>query len=258
MREKSVNIAMWSGPRNISTAMMYSFGNRPDCRCWDEPFYGFSLARRGNAHPLREEIIAAWGADFDALVQRCLAPPPQGGRPVFYQKHMTHHMLKGVDRSFVLGMTNAFLVRSPERVLESYVKKWPTVTLQDIGFVEQAEIFDMVAERLGKAPPVVDADDILSDPEGTLRALCQALGIAFRAEMLAWPAGPKPFDGVWAPHWYNAVWRSTGFERRPSAKPVLTASLAAIAEAARPYYERLLRHRLVSATPPSPAAGAVT
>jgi hypothetical protein len=177
---------------------------------------------------------------------------------VFYQKHMTHHMLKGVDRSFVHGLTNAFLIRSPERVLESYVKKWPTVTLQDIGFVEQAEIFDMVAERQGKAPPVVDADDILSDPERLLRALCQALGIPFRAEMLAWPAGPKPFDGVWAPHWYNAVWRSTGFERRPSATPVLTASLAAIAEAARPYYERLLRHRLVSAAPTSPAAGAVT
>jgi hypothetical protein len=257
MRERTVNIAMWSGPRNISTAMMYSFGNRPDCLCWDEPFYGFSLARRGNDHPLRDKIIAAWGADFDAVVQRCLAAPPPG-RPVFYQKHMTHHMLKGVDRSFVHRLTNAFLIRSPERVLESYVKKWPSVTLQDIGFVEQAELFDMVAERLGKAPPVVDADDILSDPEGMLRALCQAIGIPFRPEMLSWPAGPKSFDGVWAPHWYNAVWMSTGFEQRPSAKPVLAGSLEAIAEAALPYYEALLRHRLVSAAAVSPVAGAVT
>jgi hypothetical protein len=169
---------------------------------------------------------------------------------------MTHHMLKGFDRSFVHGLTNAFLIRSPERVLESYVKKWPTVTLQDIGFVEQAEIFDMVAERLGKAPPVVDADDISGDPEGMLRALCAALGIEFRQEMLSWPAGPKPFDGVWAPHWYNAVWRSTGFERRPAARTAMTGGLAAIADAARPYYERLLRHRLVSS--PISVAGAAT
>jgi hypothetical protein len=255
MTEKSVNIAMWSGPRNISTAMMYSFGNRPDCTCWDEPFYGFALKARGNDHPLRDEIIAAWGSDFEVLVKRCLEPAPQG-RPVFYQKHMTHHMLKGFDRSFVHGLTNAFLIRSPERVLESYVKKWSTVTLQDIGFVEQAEIFDMVAERLGKAPPVVDADDILSDPEGILRVLCAALGIEFRQQMLSWPAGPKSFDGVWAPHWYNAVWTSTGFEQRPAARPAMTGGLAAIADAAQPYYEKLLRHRLVS--PPMSAAGAAT
>ena len=174
---------------------------------------------------------------------------------MFYQKHMTHHMLTGFDRSFIHGLSNAFLIRSPERVLESYIKKWPTVTLQDIGFVEQAEIFDMVAERLGAAPPVVDAEDILSDPEGMLRVLCQALGIAFRPEMLSWSAGPKSFDGVWAPHWYNAVWMSTGFEQRPAAKPVLTGGLAAIADSARPYYERLLRHRLVS---PTSSVGAAT
>ena len=141
------NIAMWSGPRNISTAMMYSFGNRPDCVAWDEPFYAFSLVHHGNDHPMRDEIIAAGDSDWDSLVAKCLAP---AAKPVFYQKHMTHHMLKGYDRSWIKGLTNAFLIREPERVLASYTKKWSDVSLRDIGFVEQAEIFDMVADHLGK------------------------------------------------------------------------------------------------------------
>ena len=160
-------------------------------------------------HPLREEIIAAWGADFDALVDGCLAPPPQGGKPVFYQKHMTHHMLQGFDRSW--------RPRDDQRLPDPLAGAGARELCQemadgharsDIGFVEQAEIFDLVAERLGKAPPVVDADDVLERPAGRRSGHCaRRCGIAFRAEMLAWPAGPKPFDGVWAPHWYNAVWQ---------------------------------------------------
>ena len=172
---------------------------------------------------------------------------------------MTHHMLKGYDRAWITGLTNAFLIRSPERVLASYAKKWSDVTLRDIGFVEQAEIFDMVADGWQARRRSSMPTTYLRDPRGVAqRRLCQACGIPFDAAMLAWPAGPKPFDGVWAPHWYNAVWALDRLRRRPSAKPVLTASLAEIAEAARPYYERLLRHRLVSAAPTSPAAGAVT
>ncbi len=251
---QATNIAMWSGPRNISTAMMYAFGNRPDCQCWDEPLYGFSLAHRGNDHPLRDEIIAAWGSDFSTLVDGCVAPPAEG-KSVFYQKHMTHHMLPGFDRSWIHQLSNAFLIRSPERVLQSYIQKWADVTLRDIGFVEQAEIFDRVADKLGKAPPVIDAEDVLADPPALLKALCSALGIPFRSEMLSWPAGPKPFDGVWAPHWYNAVWKSTGFASRSPATPVLPDVVKPIADAARPYYERLWRYRLASSTPPSAGAG---
>jgi hypothetical protein len=245
---KTVNIAMWSGPRNISTAMMYSFGNRADCFAWDEPFYAFSLKHHGNDHPLREEIIAANESNFDRLVARCLAPAPDGRR-VFYQKHMTHHMLPGYDRQWIGALANAFLIRSPERVLASYAKKWSEVSLRAIGFAEQAEIFDMVAQRLGQAPPVVDAEDVLADPPGTLTPLCTALGIAFDPAMLAWPRGPKPFDGVWAPHWYNAVWGSAGFarpEKTVEAGP-LPAALARIAEQARPYYDRLRAHRIAPA-----------
>jgi len=232
---------MWSGPRNISTAMMYAFGNRADFTCWDEPFYAFSLIHHGNDHPMREAIVAGNEHDFRKLVARCLAP---AATPHFYQKHMTHHMLPGYDRMWILGLVNAFLIRDPAKVLESYVKKWSAVSLRDIGFVEQAEIFDMVAERTGRAPPVVDADDILADPRGVLVKLCAACGIAFDAAMLAWPAGPKPFDGNWAPHWYEAVWKSTGFGPPISKEPELPPALGKIADEARPYYERMRAFRL--------------
>ena len=229
-------IAMWSGPRNISTAMMYAFGNRPDCQAWDEPFYAFSLIHHGNDHPMREDIIAANESDWDKLVAACTAAP---AKPLFYQKHMTHHMLPGYGRSWLLKLTNAFLIRAPEQVLASYARKWSDVSLRDIGFVEQAEIFDMVAQKQGYAPPVIDAEDVLSDPRATLSALCRACGIAFDPAMLNWPAGPKPFDGNWAPHWYNAVWASTGFAK-PEPQPIaLAPALAKIADAARPYYEAL-------------------
>jgi hypothetical protein len=244
---KTINIAMWSGPRNISTAMMYSFGNRADCHVWDEPFYAFSLKYHGNDHPMRDEIMAADESDFDRLVARCTSPPPDGRR-VFYQKHMTHHMLKGYDRQWIGKLANAFLIRSPEHVLASYARKWSDVSLRAIGFAEQAEIFDIVADRLGQAPPVIDAEDVLADPRATLTPLCAALRIAFDPAMLAWPKGPKPFDGVWAPHWYNTVWTSTGFARpERSMTAPLPAPLARIADEARPFYEKLRAHRIAPA-----------
>jgi hypothetical protein len=192
---------------------------------------------------MRDAIIAGYDSDWTRLVESCLAPPPRGKR-VFYQKHMTHHVLKGFDRSWVLGLTNAFLIRRPERVLASYTKKWADVSLRDIGFVEQAEIFDLVADRLGHAPAVIDADDVLADPRGVLSRLCRACGIPFDDHMLSWPKGPKSFDGLWAPYWYNTVWESTGFAK-PDERPIeLNSTLAAIADEARPHYERLQQYRL--------------
>lgn len=235
------NIAMWSGPRNISTAMMYSFGNRADCVAWDEPFYGFALKQRGNNHPMREEILTANECDWNGLVQTCLAT---GEKPVFYQKHMTHHMLEGFDRSFVLKLNNAFLIRSPEQVLASYMQKWNEASLQNIGFVEQAEIFEMVCDHLGYAPPVIEADSVLQNPNATLTKLCAALKIPFDDAMLQWPKGPKPFDGVWAPHWYNAVWQSEGFATPKASSIALNPDLQRIADLARPHYEKLKAHAL--------------
>lgn len=239
-------VAMWSGPRNLSTALMYAFGNRADCFAWDEPFYAFSLRNAGNDHPLRELVLASYEDDYERVVAACLAPPP-AGKTVFYQKQMTHHMLPGYDLAWIKGVENAFLIRRPERVLASSVKKWTEVSLRDIGFVQQAEIFAQAADHLGFAPPVLDADDLLAQPEAMLRALCGALGLGFDPAMLTWPAGPKPFDGVWAAHWYDAVWRSTGFAQ---AGPVsdtstdLPDALRRLADEARPSYERLSSHRL--------------
>ena len=234
-------IAMWSGPRNISTAMMYSFASRPDCTVWDEPFYAFYLANSGIEHPMGGEVIAAGTENYDEVATACTSGPDDGKR-VFYQKHMTHHMLPGVDRSWMKNLTNAFLIRSPERVLASYARKRDEVTLRDIGFAEQAEIFDDVAQRLGTTPPVVDTDDILANPRGVLSGLCTRLGIAFDDAMLSWPAGPKSYDGAWAPHWYNAVWQSTGFNAPPENNIELPGSHRAIADEAQPHYAVLKKY----------------
>jgi Sulfotransferase domain len=234
-------LAMWSGPRNISTAMMYAFANRGDCEAWDEPFYGFSLKTKGNDHPMRDKIIAAMETDWDRLVQKCTTPSI---KPLLYQKHMTHHMLEGHDRSFIRQLTNAFLIRNPTRVLASYTQKWAEVDLRAIGFIEQAEIFDMVAEQLGYAPPVIDADDVLASPRGILKKLCTACGIRFDETMLKWPKGPKSCDGIWASHWYNAAWASEGFAPQPAKNVVLLPALQRIADQAQPFYDQLKVHAL--------------
>jgi hypothetical protein len=249
-RREPLRIAMWSGPRNISTAMMRSFGNRADTAASDEPFYAAYLLATGLDHPMRAEVIASQPTDWRAVAAAVTGPVP-GGRPVWYQKHMTHHMVPGFGRDWIAGVTSAFLIRRPESVLASYTAKRAEVDLRDIGFVEQAEIFDAVAERLGHAPPVVDGADVLADPRGTLGALSAALGLAFDPAMLAWAPGPRPEDGVWAPHWYAAVWASTGFAApRPEVEfAALPDHLKPIAEAARPYYERMRRHAIGVAKP---------
>ncbi len=239
MKLHPTNVAMWSGPRNISTAMMYAFANRADCVAWDEPFYGTYLKETGLHHPMRDEILAACETDWRKVEARCVASTT---KPVFYQKHMTHHMLPQFDRKFIRSLTNAFLIRSPEKVLASYAKKHDDVSLHAIGFVEQAEIFDLVCDHLGHAPPVVDADAHLENPRKSLQILCHALGLPFREAMLSWPKGPKSCDGVWAPHWYNAAWSSTGFEKSTATPIKLPVHLQKIADQARPFYDRLRHH----------------
>jgi hypothetical protein len=242
--EPAIRIAMWSGPRNISTAMMRSWGNRNDTAVVDEPFYAFYLARSGIDHPGRDAILASQPTDWDAVVRAMTGEPVPGGCRIFYQKHMTHHMLPGCDLGWLGRMRNAFLIRDPAEVVASYVRKRAEVNDADIGVVRQAELFDMVADRLGAAPPVIDARDVLSSPDTVLRALCGALGVPFDPAMLSWPPGRRDTDGVWAPHWYAAVEESTGFGPPPPPSPPLPAPLARVAEAAMPHYERLARWRL--------------
>lgn len=242
MSAQPVRIAMWSGPRNISTAVMRAFGNRPDTAVIDEPFYAAYLKLSGVDHPLRQRVLSAHESDWCKVIGILTGPVPQG-RQVFYQKHMTHHMLPQIGLGWMTKCRNAFLIRTPEAVLASYSTKRPEFLPADIGFASQRELFAREAERLGKAPPVIDAGDVLRDPRQTLSVLCDALEIEFSDRMLQWPAGSRPTDGAWAPAWYDSVERSTGFAA-PRPGPPLAARLMKIADAARPHYEHLAQYKL--------------
>ena len=243
---------MWSGPRNISTALMRSFGARADAIVVDEPFYAAYLARTGLQHPMREEVLASQPQDWRDVVTQLFSALP-AGRRVHYQKHMTHHMLPEIGRTWLTQCKNAFLIREPAAVLASYVQKRADVSLLDIGLPQQLEIFQQVSDALGQPAPVVDSDDVLANPRGVLSQLCAALGLDFDEAMLHWPAGRRDTDGAWAPAWYDAVERSTGFgPPKPRAQsaahsgpsPALDDELRALAEQAQPYYDALARFRI--------------
>lgn len=237
-----MRIAMWSGPRNLSTALMYAFAARGDCAVWDEPFYAAYLAATGIDHPMKSAVIAAGEVDPTRVAAACLGPIP-AEQSLFYQKHMTLHMIPAFDRGFLRGLTNVFLIRHPARVIASYVKKRESPDLADIGFVQQAQLFDLVAGFTGQPPLVIDSADIRANPRESLQKLCAALGISFTETMLHWPAGPKPFDGVWAPHWYNAVHASTGFDDPEGPLPELTGEAVRLLDQALPHYEALARYK---------------
>ncbi len=242
---ETIRIAMWSGPRNISTAMMRAFENRPDAAVADEPFYAAYLAASGLDHPMRGEVLASQPTDWRRVVDGICGPAP-GGAAIWYQKHMAHHMLESFGRDWMAGFRNAFLIRDPASVLASYAVRRGDVALADIGFVQQRELFEREADRLGRAPPVVSGPDVLADPEGVLRRLCAALEVPFRGEMLCWPSGRRATDGVWAPAWYDAVERSTGFAPPPPPRPAipLPDDLRRVADQAQPHYEALAAYRL--------------
>jgi len=234
---------MWSGPRNISTAMMRAWENRGDCAVSDEPLYAAYLAATGLDHPGREEVIADGETDPAKVVAALLGPVP-GDRPLWYQKHMSHHLLPGMAHDWIHALTNVLLIRDPAEVVASYLKSRATVTPEDIGLPQQARLFDELAERNGAAPLVIDAGDFLRAPEAFLRALCVRLGIDFTERMLSWPAGPRDTDGVWAPHWYATVWASTGFEPWHARELRLHGDAARVAEQCQPAHEKLRAHRM--------------
>ncbi len=206
-----LRIAMWSGPRNISTAFMRAFENRPDTFVCDEPFYAHYLQITGISHPGREEVIASQENDWRKVAEFLLGPVPEG-KAIFYQKHMAHHLLPAMGRDWLSRLTNCFLIRDPRAMLLSLDAKYPNPTLSDTGLPQQWEIFEMVRRATGQVPPVIDARDLLANPRGLLIELCNALRIPFMEGMLQWSPGPRATDGVWAQHWYDAVWKSTGFQ----------------------------------------------
>jgi hypothetical protein len=239
----ALRIAMWSGPRNISTAMMRSWGNRPDTAVVDEPFYAHYLKVTGADHPIAEQVIASGESDWRAVVQQ-MTGEARGGKPIFYQKQMTHHMLPHIERDWLASVRNCFLIREPRSVIASYIKKNHEPSLEDVGFVQQAEIFDTVRAQTGSVPPVIDADDVLENPRRALTLLCEAVGVEFTDAMLTWPPGFRETDGVWAKHWYTEVVSSTGF-RPPSARHVeLPASVHDLYEQCRAIYQRMRECRL--------------
>jgi hypothetical protein len=228
---------MWSGPRNISTALMRSWENRPDTVVVDEPLYAHYLAVTGLDHPGRDEVVAASETDWQVVVERLLGPVPDGAT-VFYQKHMTHHLLPDIDHAWMRGLTNVLLIRDPREVVSSYIRSRDQVTAGDIGLPQQVDLYDeWVAD--GRSPRVLDAADFLRDPETHLRGLCDLVEVEFTDAMLTWPAGPRDSDGVWGPHWYDAVWRSTGFAAYKPREVRLDGAAAEVAEETMPLYERL-------------------
>jgi hypothetical protein len=239
-----VRLAVWSGPRNISTALMRSWENRPDTVVVDEPLYAHYLHVTGLDHPGRDDVVAAGETDWRRVVDGLLGPVPGGAR-VFYQKHMAHHLLPGIDRGWVAGLANVLLIRDPREVVASYTRARADVTVDDLGLRQQTLLYDELAAA-GTPPPVIDAREFLLDPEAHLRALCRHVGVGFTARMLAWPPGPRDSDGVWGRYWYDAVWRSTGFAEYRPRRPQLAGPAAAVADACLPLYERLYAARWAS------------
>ena len=241
----TIRIAMWSGPRNLSTAMMRSFGSRSDTFVSDEPFYGAYLNATGDPQPMADQVMASMDCDW-ASVARTMTGPCPTGAPIWYQKHMAHHMVGPIAHDDLPGLTHAFLIRDPARVVASYAAKRIAVRPDHLGVERQVDFFEREADRLGRAPPVVDSADILANPEGVLSRLCREIGIEWDPAMLLWQAGLRETDGIWASHWYDAVAASTGFGPPDQGQVELDDDARRVADTCRPYYERLAEHRITA------------
>ncbi len=236
-------IAMWSGPRNISTAMMRSWENRADTSVIDEPFYGYYLKRSGVDHPMAADIIDSMQTDPDKVIEQ-VTSAGSDKHPITYQKHITTHMLDELDLGWTDQLVNCFLIRDPKRVVASYAKKRQQVEAVDLGFSQQLRVFNHVSEYNAVTPIAIDSDRFLQQPETMLKKLCEMLDIRFEQSMLRWPAGRRDTDGIWAAHWYDAVERSTGFMPWKASEVRLTAELDAVADECQAAYQSMLSHAL--------------
>jgi len=236
-------IAMWSGPRNISTAMLRSFGARADTHVSDEPLYAYYLQATGLPHPHAGEIIATHEPDWREVVRELTGPLPEG-RNVWYQKHMAHHFLPEVDRGWLEGFEQAFLIREPRSMLCSLLDKLDRVGLEDTGLPQQVELFRRRFEEEGRAPAVVDAREVLLNPEGVLRALCERLGIPFDTAMLSWEQGRRDTDGCWGPYWYANTYESTTFAPYKPKEAQVPSGYEELARRCETLYEEMAQHRI--------------
>lgn len=241
----TVRIAMWSGPRNLSTAMMRSFGSRADTFVSDEPFYGAYLKATGDPQPMADEVMASMDCDWHSVAKSMTGRCPTGA-PIWYQKHMAHHMVGPISHDDLPGLTHAFLIRDPTRVVASYAAKRVAVRPEHLGVERQVEFFEREADRIGRAPPVIDSADILRDPPAMLEKLCAALAIPWDPDMLKWEPGIRETDGIWASHWYDAVAASTGFGSPDTIPIELDEDAQRVADQCRPFFERLAAHRITA------------
>ena len=234
-------ICLWSGPRNVSTALMYSFAELDGVRVVDEPLYGHYLRVSGADHPGRDDVIAAMNCDGDAVMADLLSQQRRDPATRLFLKHMAHHLV-GIDTSFLERTANVFLVRDPREMLPSLTIQLPGAGLDDTGLMRQWQLFDHLRST-GPAPVIVDSRELLLDPPGVLRALCRAIDVDYSDSMLHWQPGPRAEDGVWAPHWYDAVHKSRGFQRyRPKGE--FPAQLEPLLDECEPWYRRLYEHAL--------------
>jgi len=241
----ALRLSMWSGPRNISTAMMRAWGNRPDTLVFDEPLYAHYLHVTGKPHPGAAEVIAAGPTDPRQAIERMFSPPPDG-KSICYYKQMTHHILPQMDRQWMKSMKHAFLIRDPRQVICSYIKHVADPTLADTGYPQQVEIFQLVRDWTGIVPPVVDARDVLRNPRGILKRLCQSMNVEFTEQMLSWPPGPRDTDGIWAKYWYKEVESTTSFRPYVSKDQPIPRHLHSLLDECQPYYSQLYEHRLTA------------
>ncbi len=242
----TLRIAMWSGPRNISTAMMRAWENRSDTNVIDEPFYAYYLANTNTRHPMQEQVLASQPNEWQDVVNTLIsdADPGNNHSDISYQKHMTHHMLNDINLDWANQIQHCFLIRDPVFVIDSYVKKMPSVCSQDIGIERQYQLYQELSEVTGQDIPIIDSGDVLNNPQAVLSKLCAKLGITYSDAMLNWPQGPRSSDGVWAKHWYENVEASTSFAKYTAPKIVLTEKQQALAAENNYFYQKLFNKRI--------------
>jgi len=240
-----LRLAMWSGPRNISTAMMRAWGNRADTIVVDEPLYAHYLTVTGRIHPGRAETLTTQESNVDRVLANLLGPVP-AGKTIYFQKQMAHHLIDDVPRDWLDQVTNCFLIRDPAAMLTSLLKHVPDARLPDTGLPQQAEIFRRVRASTGKTPPVIDSRDVLENPRGVLSKLCAALEVPFDDAMLHWPPGPRSTDGAWAPYWYKEVEQTTGFQPYRAKEERVPPELEGLLEECQPYYREMAAERIIA------------
>lgn len=239
----SKRLCLWSGPRNVSTALMYSFAQRKDTRVVDEPLYAHYLRVSGLEHPGRAAILAGQENDGQRVVERMLEP---WDRPVVFFKQMAHHLVD-LDLEFLDEVQSLFLIRNPAEVLVSFAKVIPSPRLEDIGIRRQFELYQDLRSR-GQNPVVIDGPELLKGPTVVLKEICRRLEIPFDPAMLSWEAGARPEDGVWAPYWYKRVHRSIGFEPYEAHEFHVPYRLQSVLDASMPYYEALFAQAIKFST----------